>query len=262
MSPGMNVPWLPLWAVFAITLGVVLVSILVGYTIGARAKRNGPPPEGPIGSAVGAMLGLLAFILAFTFGIASSRFDSRKQLLLDDVTTLMTAVRRTDLLPEPQRTQSHALLKRIVDRQVEALRDLRTLPQALSEQNAMEDSLWAIAVPLTRTQLNSPMGALYLQSLNALEEIHTRRVGVALQFRIPSNVWIGLLFVTVFSMSGVGFQFGIAGRGSMIVKVGLALAFAAVVVLIAQLDRVHLGGIEVNQQPLLDLQARLSQSAP
>jgi len=256
MAPGMNPPLLPLWAVFAITVGVVLVSILAGHAIGAGAKRRGEPPEGPIGSAVGAMMGLLAFMLAFTFGIASSRFDSRKQLLLDDVTTLMTAVRRTDLLPEPQRSQSRALLKRMVDRQVETLGDMGKLSQALEDRQAIEDSLWAVATPLVRTQLNSPAGSLYVQSLNALEEIQTKRVGVALQFRIPSNVWFGLLLVTVFAMSGVGFLFGIAGRGSLIAKTGLALAFATVVLLIAQLDRV--GGTEINHGPLLDLQRKLT----
>jgi hypothetical protein len=261
MMLGIANPRLPLWAVFAVAVVVVLLSILVGYVLGTRAGRKGSQPIGPIGSASGAMVGLLAFILALTFSIASSRFDTRKQLVLNEVTTLATAVRRADLLPEPQRARSLVLLRRMVDLQVEAVRDERKIPHVILENEAIEDTLWAIAAPLARTALNSATGSLYLQSLNAVEETRTRRIAIALQFRIPANIWIGLILVTVFSMAGLGFQFGVAGRGSVIIMAGLALAFASVVLLIAQLDRTREGGIEVNQQPFFDLQHKLSVSA-
>ena len=49
---------------------------------------------------VGVTLGLLAFILAFTFGLASSRFDNRRQLLLDEANALGTTYLRAGMLPE------------------------------------------------------------------------------------------------------------------------------------------------------------------
>ena len=48
------------------------------------------------------MLGLLAFILAFTFGAATSRFDDKKQLLLDEVNAIGTTFLRTDFLSESE----------------------------------------------------------------------------------------------------------------------------------------------------------------
>src|SRR5688500_9096652 len=101
---------LPLAAVFVLAVAIVLASLSTGYGVGLRrSKRGGNHDEGPIGSIVGAMLGLLAFILAFTFGIAASRFDVRKQLLLDEVNAIGTAVLRTDLLPEPHGAESRRL---------------------------------------------------------------------------------------------------------------------------------------------------------
>jgi hypothetical protein len=58
-------------------------------------------------------------------------------------------------------------------------------------------------------------------------------------------------------MGGVGYQFGIAGRSSVMLQLWLAVAFAAVVAVIAQLDRPTSGMLRVSQQPMLDLQARL-----
>jgi len=261
--PGIGGPIVPLWGVFALAVAVVLIAILIGYLLGTRVGRKATThPVGPISAAAGAMTGLLAFILAFTFSIASSRYDSRKQLLLNEVTALATATRRTDILPEPQRSESRALLKRMVDIQVGAVRDPRHIPDAILENESAEDSLWSIAAPLARTDLNTPAGTLYLQALNTLEETRTRRIAVALQYRIPQNVWFGLLLVTVFSMGGVGFQFGIAGRASTVIMAGLALSFASVVMLIAHLDRAQDGGIQINQQALLDLQRKLSQTTP
>lgn len=41
--------------------------------------------EAPVDTAVGATMGLLAFILAFNFGLTASRFDARRELLLNEV---------------------------------------------------------------------------------------------------------------------------------------------------------------------------------
>ena len=76
---------LPLWGLFIAILGVVLLSVECGYRLGKfRFSRREQEKEAPVGTMVGATLGLLAFILAFTFGWASSRFDNRRQLLLDE----------------------------------------------------------------------------------------------------------------------------------------------------------------------------------
>lgn len=251
----------PLWIQYTGTVGLVLASIVFGYRLGAfRRDRADGHPEGPIGSVVGAILGLLAFILAFTFGIASSRFDARKQLLLDDVNAIERVARRTDLLPEPQRSDSQALLRRYVHLRVEITRDIRRVPAAIAETRAIHDSLWSGAVSLARADMNSDIGALYLESLNDLMEVTTNRATVSLQYRIPAAIWSGLMLLTVISMTAVGYQFGIAGRSGLLVHLGLALAFGAVIVLIGQLDRTAGGLIRIDQRPMVELERRLGGS--
>ena len=66
----------PLWALFLITLAMVLLSAELGYRLGRhRRTRSGEEKEAPVGAMVGAELGLLAFLLAFSFGVAEQRFD-------------------------------------------------------------------------------------------------------------------------------------------------------------------------------------------
>ena len=237
---------------------VVIVSILVGYFLGRHQRGRGIEyGDAPIGSVVGSMLGLLAFILAFTFGIVTSRFDTRKQLLLDDVNAIATATIRSDLLPEPHRTECRALMKRYLDLRIEAIQDHSVVPRAMAESESIQVALWRHATALARLDMNSDIGALYVEALNDLINTHRSRFTVAFLYRIPSVIWTGLILITLASMAAVGFQFGLAGRMSWIMTFMLAITFSSVIVLIARLDRVERGAIIVDQKPMIELQRKL-----
>lgn len=250
---------LPLWAVFAIMVTTVLVSLAAGFRLGVVMRKGAEgEPEGPIGGVVGATLGLLAFMMAFTFGVTTNRFDTKKQLLLDEVNALGTATLRADLLPEPHRTECRALLKLYVDSRVLATSDISRLTEALAEGERIQELLWSHAVALARADMDSDIGALFIESLNTVFDLHTSRTTVALQYRIPIMVWRILILLTFLSMAAVGYQFGMAGRYSATEVLILAVCFSLVVTLIADLDRSTSGIVKVNQQPMLDLQQRLS----
>src|SRR4026207_1784346 len=113
---------LPLWGVFFAVLVLVLAAIEGGYRLGNyRHRQSGGEKEAPVGAMVGATLGLLAFMLAFTFGMAASRFDTRKQLVLDEANAIGTTYLRTAMLPE-RRDEIRALLRSYVDARLEAVR--------------------------------------------------------------------------------------------------------------------------------------------
>jgi hypothetical protein len=115
--------FLPVWGVFVATLLLILLSVEIGYRLGRyRWKRSEKAKEAPIGEMVGATLGLLAFLLAFTFGVAATRFDARKQAVRDEANAIRTTYLRAGLLPEPQRTEVRKLLREYVDVRLEAVR--------------------------------------------------------------------------------------------------------------------------------------------
>ena len=86
---------------FIAILLVVLLSVECGYRLGKfRRSRTELEKDAPVGTIVGATLGLLAFILAFTFGLAAARFDTRRQVLLDEANAIGTTYLRAGMLPE------------------------------------------------------------------------------------------------------------------------------------------------------------------
>ena len=73
---------------------------------------------------MGSTLGLLAFMLAFTFGMSGSRFDARKQLVLDEASAVLRTYQRAQLLPEARRGTCRRLLEEYVDLRLRAARSL------------------------------------------------------------------------------------------------------------------------------------------
>jgi hypothetical protein len=249
---------LPFWAMFAIMIVLVLAAVRIGFRLGRhRSKQSEGAPEGPVGAVVGAVMGLVAFMLAFTFSISAGHFDTRKQLLLDDVNVIGTTALRARLLPEPQRSACLKLLKRYVDIRLTVSTSEEVRQQVLIESKSLQIDLWSNAVELARADMNSDIGALFVESLNEMIDLHNTRATVALQYRIPPVIWLVLISLTMLGMAGVGFQFGLAGRSSFLMHAIMAISFALVVTLIAELDK-PTGMLRLSHKPMLELQADLA----
>jgi hypothetical protein len=253
---------IPLPFTFLITVGIVLLSIAIGFGLGGYSRRHNKSDKKPsLGSIIGAMLALLGFILALTFSIASSRFDARKQLVLDEANAIGTAFLRTDFLAEAPRTESRKLLKEYVNIRVEAVQNIEKLPQALVDSEVLQDRLWSQVNDRSNQTQDSELFALYIQSLNEVIDLHSERVTVGLQYRIPQNVWLLLYFVTTLAMLVVGYEFGLNDAGSFLGGLLLAFMFSAIISIVVDLDRSNNSLlVQVSQEPMIELQQKLNSS--
>jgi hypothetical protein len=260
-----SVFWLeqiPLWGVFFLTTAIVLVSIWFGTFLGQRRRRKADrETESSLGTIIAAMLGLLAFLLAFTFGIAAELFQSKRQLLLNEVNAIGTTYLRADLLSEPHRSQIRKLLREYVDIRVNLAREGRQklvikLQEAISRSEVLQDQMWSHAVAAAGADQRSVMGALFIASLNEMIDLQTSRLTV-FKYHIPPIIWYSLCFIAVVSMGTVGYQVGLSDKSIIRISIVLALTFSAVIFLIADLDRSTEGHLQVNQQPMFELQKQM-----
>jgi hypothetical protein len=250
---------IPLLYLYILTAAAVFLSIMIGYRIGIYVQNHRKiTKDFKLGSIVGAMLGLLAFILAFTFGAATSRFDDKKQLLLDEVNAIGTTFLRTDFLAQSESVDAKKLLKKYVDLRVSILKNPKQLPQVIIESEKIQNMLWAQVSSVPNKAVDPILLGLYIQSLNDVIDLHTKRITVGLQYRIPGSIWMTLYFVTILTMLAVGYEFGLNEAGSILISLILALAFSAFIILIADLDRGVAGTLQVSQKPLIELQQKLN----
>ena len=102
----------PLWEIYLITSAVVLLSTEAGWRLGNyRQCSHREEKKAPVSAATGSILGLLAFLLAFTFGMAATRFDTRKQIVLQEANAIGTTYLRVDFLPEQFQEEARQLLR-------------------------------------------------------------------------------------------------------------------------------------------------------
>jgi hypothetical protein len=151
---------LPLWGLFITILGVVLLSVECGYRLGKfRLSRREQEKEAPVGTMVGATLGLLAFILAFTFGLASSRFDNRRQLLLDEANALGTTYLRAGMLPE-WGEEVRRLLRDYIGHRLDAVRS-GDVTEGIRRSENIQQQVWTEAETVAQKNLNSIVVGLF-----------------------------------------------------------------------------------------------------
>ncbi len=256
---------LPLWGVFFVSVGMVLLSMWIGTLLGQRRRRKPDhEEEGSLGTIISATLGLLAFMLAFTFGIASERFQVRRQLLLDEVQMINTTYLRAGLLLEPYRGHIQKLLSEYVDLRINLAKmntkDLnKNIYDVIARSETLQDQMWSYAVEMAKIERSSEIDALFIDSLNELINAQTSRFTV-FRYKIPPMIWYVLCFITVLAMATVGYQVGLSGKSVLKVAIVLALTFSSVVFLIADLDSGTEGYLQVNQRPMFELQKKIQMS--
>ena len=247
----------PLVAIFVIGLAAILVISEIGWQLGLRAK-------GPAGSNFStlesAMLGLLALMLAFTFSMALSRFEARRDAVLNEANAIGTTALRARLLPDPQRSEILKLLREYVQIRLDIVQSgtsLVELTRAVDRSNALQEALWQQAKAMASKDKAFVPTGLFIQSLNEMIDDQGKRLS-ALRNRIPNSVLLTLFAIAAVAGAFAGYASGLDVQRTRMPVYIMGLLVSAVIYLIIDLDRPSAGFITNNQQPMVDLAASIA----
>jgi hypothetical protein len=102
---------------FLVGVIFVLLACEIGWRLGKRNEGHGV--GGNISALEQSLLGLLALMVGFTFLMALTRFEARREAVLNEANTTGTTALRARLLPEPHRTASLKLLREYAQMRVD-----------------------------------------------------------------------------------------------------------------------------------------------
>jgi hypothetical protein len=249
---------LELVLMFLVPFIVVMIPILIGQKYGIYHIKKFPGlNDAPVGAVVGAAFGLLAFMVAFVFQISSNRYDTRKSLLLEEITNIRTTYLRAELLKEPVNSKTRKLLVEYVDIRANIGKDTAKLNYLIDRSQQILDTIWSYTVALNEEDRSSETYSLFTSSVNDLIDNYNQRITMTFEYRIPAVVlWI-ILIIAFCAMLALGYQFGISGRGNLGINALLAVMFSVVMFLIISLDRPETGLARLNQKPMITLQKQL-----
>jgi hypothetical protein len=253
---------IPLWGVLFLTAVCIFLVIYIGTVFGLRINRR-PDHEkdAPLGTIVAATLGLAGFMIAFSFGITAQVFQTRRQLLLDEVNAIGTTYLRAGMIAEPHGSEVRNLLREYVNARMDmANENLNKNPQKVQETisycETLQDKMWAHAVEISRTNRSSVIDGLFINSLNQMIDLQTSRVTTG-SYRLPKIIWYVLYIITIISMFMVGYHTGLSGKSNFKAGLLLILTFSFILYLMADLDRATEGYFRLNQKPMLELQKKM-----
>ncbi len=257
----MNNSLLQIIAMFLFPFLGVLIPIILGQWYGLYIKtKSNKVNDSPVSAVVGASLGFLAFMLALTFQIVDNRYNSRKELLLDEVTTIRTTYLRSGLIPEPYRSASRNKLLKYIELRADLVDDVtpKKIQNLIVESKSILDSLWNYSEALAKEDRSSEAYSLYMTSVNELIDIYNKRITFTFEYRVPTEIFGVLFLIIIFSMLLLGYQFGLSGKTNYLISVFISIIFGAVMWLILALDRPETGLIRLNQKPIISLYKELN----
>ena len=104
-------------AFFVLSLLILWLSVQIGAFI--RKKRPLPEDErDDFALVINASLTLLALIIGFSFSMAVSRYDQRKNYEEEEANAIGTEYVRADLLPAPDGAKVQTLLERYLEQRI------------------------------------------------------------------------------------------------------------------------------------------------
>jgi hypothetical protein len=248
------------WLIYMISVVLVLGAGELGRRLGVRDRaRDGGAAQGTNGNLESALFTLLALMVGFSFAMAMTRFDARRDVALQEANAIGTAALRSqELTPQPAAT-SLALLRDYARTRLDIAHNPRSLDRVeamISDSDELQRQLWRIAMDASAADPRSVGVGLYVQSLNAMIDLQETRL-MAGRSHVPDVVFLLLYAIAMVAVGFAGYRIGMTGPRGRVPNAIMGVLIATVIGLIVDIDHPRSGLVTVSQQPMLDLAASL-----
>jgi hypothetical protein len=242
---------------FVCFFAVLFVAVEVGFRLRSlTAVKASEERHAQIVGTRDGILVLLSLLLGFTLAMALTRYDLRKELLVDEANAIGTTGLRAQMLSEPARAKTLDLLRQYARTRQSfsaARPGTEGLTALLAQSKRLQNDLWQHAVSVAQ-QNPTAITSLFVASLNETIDLSEKQ-HASLENRIPISIWIMLILISLLACLTVGYSLPIRFLLSMVVP---PLMIAIVITLIADLDSPRSGSIRVGVQSMERLQSDLS----
>ena len=199
---------------------------------------------------LGGTLTLLGLLIAFTFSMAVSRYDQRKNYEEQEANAIGTEYLRADLLPATDAAKIRRLLTSYLDQRIREYRarNKQQLRQIDDQTTRLQAELWSAVTAPTAAQ-PTPVAALVLAGMN--DVLNSQGYTQAAWWnRVQIEGWALMALISIFCNLLVGY--GSHGKKAFVLLI-LPVALSISLFLISDIDSPRSGVIHVRPQNLESL---------
>jgi hypothetical protein len=140
--------------VFTVTLVAQGIAAFVGDFLRRRWRPVRKDEREDLGTVLTAIFTLLSLIIGFTFSMAVTRYDLRKNYEEAEANAIGTEYVRADLLPAADAARVRELLRRYLDQRIASYlsREEREIGQVDIDTATLQAELWSAIVPASKAQ--------------------------------------------------------------------------------------------------------------
>ncbi len=242
------------------TLLFCLVTFWLSAQIGAYVRRKyrnlREEEREDLSIILTATLTLLGLIIGFSFSMAVTRYDQRKNYEEEEANAIGTEFLRAGLLPAPDAVRVRGLLRKYLDQRVSfyVTRDVDQVEQMNNSTSELQKDLWS-AVQAVGNQHSTPLVALAISGMN--DVLNSQGYAQAASWnRIPVAAWCLMAAIAIGAHLLVGYL-SQRTEPKLTRFVFLPLIVAMAFFLVADIDSPRRGVIRVAPQNLLSLAGSL-----
>ena len=226
--------------------------------------RIAKDPEGAdkgIGAADGAVFALFGLLLAFTFSGATSRFDHRRELIVQEANAIGTAYLRIDLLPMATQQGIRSLFRQYVEARI-ALHQHFSNPTVSRDDylrgTKLQDEIWKLAVAGVNASSNPPVSAQIFPPLNDMIDISNTRI-IAAQTHPPEVIFFMLFGLALLVSLLAGYAMSLSKTRQWMHLIVFSIAITSTLYVIIDIEYPRFGEIRIDafDQILVDVLDRI-----
>lgn len=201
-------------------------------------------------TSVFALLGLL---IAFTFGLALDRYETRRDLVVQEANAIGTAHIRSAFAANPVRAELRGLLENYAANRLDyGKAPFDKKPNLARESAELRSILAGVGIAASQSVASPPLAPSLISSVNDVIDVGSEREAINLA-RVPASVIYMLLGYTFISAFVLGYSQANASVTQRVANRMLFVLLTLALVTIFDLDRPATGAIKVSQQPMVEL---------
>jgi hypothetical protein len=227
----------------------MITTVWIGHKLGLK-KIKSDTTNTELSSS---LLGLLALLMAFTFGMAGSRYENRKNCIIDEANCIGTAILRADIYPDSLKNAYKKDFESYLNSRITYFtsdRNEEKINASLKQSTEISAKLWKRASFYAKDKDYFIQSNMMLPALNDMFDIASKTNTVYVSKVPESIVYLLLLFSVIISFY-IGYNSGLQKKLGKKYILGFCFLTCIVIYVTLDLDRPRRGLIDLKDEIVL-----------